>query len=208
MLPVFNDDESAEEYIQGLDGLLLTGGDDISPLVYGDTPIKEVDLFNPDRDQFEIKLFRSALENDIPVLGICRGLQLMNVALGGSLYQDIFVQVENCLGHCAKKIPPGDLYHPVKLIRGSKLRQIFGQEVIQVNSYHHQSVKQLAENFWDTACSADGIVEGIEHKTREFVIAVQWHPEDLTDKHTEFVKLFEAFTEASSRKKIRQEDMA
>lgn len=200
LLPICNDSSSIEDYIDRLDGLVLTGGEDVSPFFYGENPIKEVDHFSRVRDEFEIGLFTSALKKNIPVLGICRGIQIMNTALGGTLYQDIFSQVKNCLGHFPKKMPVDQLYHTVDIKKESILYKVFKKERIKVNSYHHQSIKSLAKDFRVSALSSDGIIEGIEHKNKTFAIAAQWHPEDLTKKHAEFIKLFKALTDASSKK--------
>jgi putative glutamine amidotransferase len=198
LIPVCDDICLAGEYIEGLDGLLLTGGEDVSPLAYGENPIKEVDYFSPVRDEFEIRLFKRALEKNIPVLGICRGLQIMNTALGGTLYQDIFSQVKDCLGHFPRPLPVDELYHTVQIEKNSCLHKVFGKDTINVNSYHHQSVKEPAADFQVTARSSDGIIEGIEHKHKAFAVAVQWHPEDLTQKHPLFIKLFDALMKAST----------
>ncbi len=198
LLPVCGDAAMADEYIHRIDGLLLTGGGDISPLLYGENPIKELDCFSLERDEFEIRLFKRALEKDIPVLGICRGLQVMNVALGGTLYQDVFSQIDNALGHFPKELPVDELYHSVQIERHSHLHRIFGQDEIHVNSHHHQSVKETATDFKVTALSSDGIIEGIEHTRKDFAVAVQWHPEDLTQRYPDFCKLFKALVDAST----------
>jgi putative glutamine amidotransferase len=200
LLPVCEDIGLAQDYIDCLDGLLLTGGEDVSPLVYGENPIKEVDYFSPVRDEFEIRLVKLALEKNIPVLGICRGLQVMNAALGGTLYQDIFSQVKDCLGHFPKPLPVDELYHSVQIEKNSRLHRVFGKDRIKVNSYHHQSVKDPAVDFQVTARSSDGIIEGIEHRDKAFAVAVQWHPEDLTQRHPQFIKLFDALVQASGHK--------
>jgi len=168
---------------------------------YGENPIKEVEMFCPQRDDFEINLFIEALNRDMPVLGICRGLQVMNAALGGSLYQDIFTQVDNVLGHLPKKMPVDTLFHCINIMEGSRLEDIFNSRNLRVNSYHHQAVKQVADAFIATAFSTDNIIEAIEHKDKRFAVGVQWHPEDLTIKYPHFIKLFEALVMASGRNK-------
>jgi putative glutamine amidotransferase len=132
---------------------------------------------------------------DMPVLGICRGIQLMNAASGGTLYQDIYEQCEGVFGHNPMKTPVDSLYHTVKIEKGSKLHEIFQSDSLKVNSFHHQAVKRTASNFKVTALSPDGIIEGIEDRTRDFVVGVQWHPEDLSIKYPEFLKLFIKFVE-------------
>ncbi|SLM32222.1 Predicted glutamine amidotransferase [Desulfamplus magnetovallimortis] len=199
MLPVVEDQDMAAEYLSVIDGLLLSGGEDVCTMVYGENPIKEVEMFCPQRDSFEINLFAAAIEQNMPVLGICRGLQVMNTALGGTLYQDIFTQCKNILGHLPRRLPVDTLYHTISIKEDSILFDIFGKNELRVNSYHHQAAKDVADAFRPTAFSTDNIIEGIEHLSRTFVIGVQWHPEDLTVKHPHFIKLFKALVDAASR---------
>ncbi|SMD11346.1 putative glutamine amidotransferase [Desulfocicer vacuolatum DSM 3385] len=199
LLPVVEEVELAEEYLDAIDGLLLSGGEDVCTMRYGENPIKEVEMFCPQRDDFEINLFIEALNRDMPVLGICRGIQVMNAALGGSLYQDIFTQVDNVLGHLPKKMPVDTLFHCINFVKGSRLEKIFDTRNLRVNSYHHQAVKQVADAFIATAFSTDHIIEAIEHKDKKFAVGVQWHPEDLTIKYPHFIKLFQALVSASER---------
>ncbi|MCG8619013.1 MAG: gamma-glutamyl-gamma-aminobutyrate hydrolase family protein, partial [Desulfobacterales bacterium] len=169
----------------------LTGGnEDVSPLLYGENPVKEVTCISQERDNFEISLVRRAFDRKMPVLAICRGMQLMNVAMGGSLYQDVFSQVPGCLGHYPESQPVDTLYHEVRLEKDSMVSKVFGAETIRVNSFHHQAVKTLADGFKPTAYSADGIVEAMEYQGDVRAIGVQWHPEDLTVNYPEFLGLF------------------
>lgn len=203
MLPVVEDQDIAIEYLTVIDGLLLSGGEDLCTTLYGENPIKEVEMFCPHRDSFEINLFCAALEQEMPILGICRGLQLMNVALGGTLHQDIFTQCSNALGHFPKKMPVDTLYHSITIEENSILFDIFKKEELRVNSYHHQAVKDVAGSFRATALSADNVIEAIEHREKEFVMGVQWHPEDLTIKHPHFIKIFSALVRAAVELKNR-----
>ena len=190
------------DYIPLLDGLILTGGEDVCPLIYGENPIQEVELFCLARDEFEMRLFKEALRRNLPVLGVCRGLHVMNTTLGGTLYQDIFRQRKDTLGHFPKLLPVDNLYHSIQLAEGSRLAKIFSSQEIQVNSYHHQAAKKVADEFEVTARAPDNIVEAIEHREKDFVVAVQWHPEDLTVRYPAFLDLFKALIDASLRKKI------
>ena len=204
MLPSVDDQDIGEEYLDVIDALLLSGGEDVCTMVYGENPIKEVDMFCPQRDSFEINLFTAALERNMPVLGICRGLQVMNTALGGTLYQDIFVQCKNVLGHFPRKLPVDTLYHTITIEDNSILAEIFGTKELRVNSYHHQAVKDVAGDFKTTAFSTDNVIEGIEHRQKPFVVGVQWHPEDLTIKHPHFIKLFKALVEAAVQSRLQK----
>lgn len=198
LLPMIYDAEVLEGYLQVIDGLLITGGDEgVNPQLYGENPVKELDCICPERDECECHLFRKALEQELPVLGVCRGMQLMNVAAGGSLYQDIFTQVQDSLGHQPKQMPVDELYHKVILAGGSRIQKIFDSDELMVNSFHHQAVKKIAESFKATATSQDMIVEAIEHRHHPFAVGIQWHPEDLTVRHAHFLKLFEAFVAAA-----------
>ena len=192
---------SADQYLQGIDGLLMTGGGDISPPLYGEQPVEGVDYFSQERDIFEAELVRSSFKHNIPILGICRGLQVMNTTMGGTLYQDLTKQVKDSITHCHKLSSDASLHHSVDIVKGSKLFEIFGKEKLLVNSFHHQSVKKAASCFRVTAKAGDGIIEAIEHLNQKFMIAVQWHPEDLTEKHKEFIKLFQALTSAALERK-------
>ncbi len=198
LLPMVCDREVLQGYLNIIDGLLLTGGDEgINPQLYGENPVKELECICTERDECEGYLLENALESGLPVLGVCRGMQLMNVAAGGSLYQDIFTQIEDSLGHLPKHMPVDALYHKVKLSEHSILEEVFGTSELMVNSFHHQAVKNVAETFRATAVSEDNIIEGIEHQDHCFAVGVQWHPEDLTVKHTHFLKLFKAFVDVA-----------
>ncbi len=198
VLPVVTDPILAEGYLELIDGLLLTGGDEaVSPLLYGENPIPEVQLLYPERDAFEIDLCRKAMERDLPLLGVCRGHQTMNVAMGGTLYQDLFTQRPNTLGHLPVKMPVDTLYHTVEIEEDTLLAEIFNAGELHVNSYHHQAVRDVAPPFRVTALATDGVIEAMEAPDKTFALGVQWHPEDLTVKHPQFMNLFKAFVSAS-----------
>ena len=177
----------------GVNGLLLTGGTEVDPELYGQQRAPESDEPDRARDAMEKRLLQEALTRDIPVLGICRGMQLMNVALRGSLKQ----HHENQPMHRVRT--PGDPSRPahdVYVRPGTRLAQILGPGACAVNSRHHQAVDQIAPELTVSACAADGMVEGLEHDDRTFVVAVQWHPEDQVENNARQRKLFEAFREA------------
>jgi putative glutamine amidotransferase len=200
LIPFSDNIENIKVYANKIQGIIFTGGEDISPLTYNEDPIKEVECIIEERDRFELELFKEVYEKNIPILGICRGLQLINVALGGSLNQDIYVQIPNCNGHSPKHVLRSNLYHSVKIEEESKLFDIFKTKDLKVNSFHHQSVKKLGADLKITALSNDGIVEGIETLTDKFLVAVQWHPENLVEKHEEFMKFFKALINNAKEK--------
>lgn len=205
LIPSINSDEDIENYLNTIDALLLSGGEDISPLLYGENPIKQVTYISPDRDEYETKLYLGALQKDMPILGICRGIQLMNSVSGGTLYQDINTQAQYSNGHSPMQNLTYNFYHTVNIEKDSKLFEIFKSEELKVNSFHHQAVNKVADKFKVTAKSPDGIIEGIENLENTFVLGVQWHPEDLTVEHPEFLKLFKTFIDEASKYKESDE---
>lgn len=199
IIPLVKDEESLLKYINIIDGLLFTGGEDISPLCYGENPIKEIGAIEHERDAYEMFLFKEAYDVNMPIMGICRGAQLINVALGGSLYQDIYSQIENSLGHSPKGGPIDQAHHMIRIENDSKLYNIFENETIAVNSFHHQSIKDLGKGLKATAHSYDGIIEAIESMERNFILGLQWHPEAMVPKHEIFTKLFDEFVKQCSK---------
>lgn len=197
LIPVTSCDECIEDYIKLVDGIIFTGGEDLSPLYYGENPIKEINSICAERDEYELKLFKKVYGTNLPILGICRGMQLINVALKGTLYQDINVQIPNSLGHSPKDIKSDVLYHSVKIEKNSILFNIFEDYDIKVNSFHHQSVKELGEALKVSAFSQDGIIEAMENASpnSQCIIGVQWHPEGLVVRHEKFLELFNYFVE-------------
>jgi len=175
-------DEGAYDVLWGLDGLLLSGGADVSPTNYGETPLKPAWAGDPVRDAYELRLVKAAREHHLPILGICRGSQLLNVALGGTLYQDITTQVEASLEHrCQNRYD--QLEHPVHLTPGSWLYGLYQTPEILVNTIHHQAVKDLAPDLTLTAQAPDGVCESFQRITaQEWLVGIQWHPEWLDGK--------------------------
>lgn len=193
LIPIGEDIENIKAYSNIVDGIIFTGGADVSPLSYDENPLRQVEYISEERDSFELKLFDEVYKKQIPILGICRGIQLINVALGGSLYQDINSQIPDSYGHLPKYTEVYNLYHSVEIEENSRLSNIFKTKELKVNSFHHQAVKKIGRNLKATAFSKDGIIEAIESINDKFLVAVQWHPEDLTVRHDEFIKLFETF---------------
>lgn len=177
IIPPFDDTNSLINSLNALDGLLLTGGADINPLFLGEEPVKELHSINPRRDRQELLLAKLAADRQIPILGICRGIQVMNAAFGGSLYQDIHVQMEGTRIKHDQDLGRGYASHTVQLEKGSLLYKLFGTETLPVNSFHHQAVKEVAPGFKVTARSSDGVIEAIESTEYKSMMGVQWHPE-------------------------------
>jgi len=196
MIPVGKDTPSLDSLLSRLDGVLFTGGADIDPLRFNAQTHPRVYGVSQARDTLEFTLIEKALEGDMPMLAICRGIQVLNVAFGGSLYLDIEDQKPNALKH---DWFPGyardKLAHSVKLFPGSRLNSIFGTPEIQVNSLHHQGISQIGENLKATAFSPDGLIEGLEVKEKSFALGVQWHPESMPDDPG-MQRLFQAFIKA------------
>lgn len=188
-----SDPEQAVQDALTCDGLLLPGGGDMDPKFYGQARIPACGEPNLLRDAAEPLLLRTFLAADKPVLGICRGIQVMNAVLGGDLYQDIkpFEHLPHN-GHWAK-------VHTVTVRRGTLLSRILGQDTVLVNSQHHQAVDRVAPGFTLAALSEDGIVEAIEKPDARFCLGVQWHPEWLSDADPAMQGLFDAFVNACSK---------
>lgn len=181
-----------------LDGVLFSGGADIGLEHFDGEPHPTVEV-NPVRDELELPLLRAAVDADKPTLGICRGFQVMNVALGGSLYTHIIDQLPNALEHQWYSLQPRTyLAHPVRVEEGTRLAEILGAPMLEVNSLHHQGIKDLAPGLKPTAYAPDGLIEGIELPDHKFAMAVQWHPEWMTS-HEEMRRLFARFVEAAGR---------
>lgn len=197
MIPQTDDLDVLRALFQQLDGLLLPGGEDIDPTHYGETVHEKCGKIAPERDEAELTLARWALEEGKPLLAICRGIQVVNVALGGSLYQDIAAQVPDALKH---DWFPGFLRdrrsHPVTITEESRLATIVGETSLQVNSMHHQALKELAPGLVATAHAPDGFVEAVEAANHPFAVAVQWHPEELAPADTASQHLFDALLHA------------
>ena len=189
--------EDAPELLDRLDGLVLSGGGDVDPSLYGEDPHPNLGRVTPERDAFELALCREALRRRLPVLAICRGQQVLNVATGGTLVQDIPSELAGSVDHD----PESERWataHPVKILPGTRLREILGTETVAVNSFHHQAVKELGQGLVVSARSEDGVIEGIELPAQPFAVGVQWHPEAFWDHGRAFQPLFEALVRASS----------
>lgn len=186
----------AAEYLDRVQALVLSGGADVDPALYGEARHATVKRVFPERDAFELALCREALRRDMPTLAICRGHQLLNVATGGTLFQDIASQVEAAVVHDPDQ-ERWERCHDVVLLPGTRLRDILGQERVAVNSFHHQAVKELGQGLVLSARGCDdGVIEGMEMPDRKFMIGVQWHPESFWDRPQGFQPLFQALVNA------------
>lgn len=202
MIPLIDDDlDTLRAIYDRLDGLLLPGGVDMSPATFGEATTAACGRTDPARDAVELQLTRWAIEDHKPILGLCRGLQVINVAHGGTLYQDLASQRPGAIKHdCFPSAAylRDHLAHDVAVADGSRLRAAFERQAFAVNSMHHQGIKNLGCGLVVSAVAPDGLAEGIESADGHFLVGVQWHPEvfESTDRHTR--RLFEDFIAAAS----------
>ncbi len=193
-----DDPDSIDRILSSIDGLMLTGGRDMDPSHFGEEPHPKAEAISKERTRFELELVRRARRVRLPTFGICLGMQTINVALGGSLYQDIPSQYQTELDH-RQDSPRGKLVHTVNVSGGSRLHGLLGCEQLHVNSIHHQAVRRIGDGLKVCALSPDGIVEGLESSDDQFLVSVQWHPEELVDVE-EQRSLFRGFVEACRRR--------
>lgn len=189
--------ENAAEVVACLDGLLMAGGRDCDPALYGQAPVPSLEPMDLRRQENDLALVRAAFAAGVPVLGICLGLQMMNVAAGGSLIQDIESQYDTVIRHASA--PENRVRHDVRIEEGTRLSSILGASEMTVNSSHHQAVDGLGNGLRISARAPDGIVEGIEDPSHPFFLGVQWHPEDLGHELPGSA-LIDAFVEAARRR--------
>lgn len=199
LIPTSLDDDQLRALYRRVDGILLPGGGDINPRAYGEAAHPKTGNIDDGRDWTEIRLARWAVDDDLPIFGICRGHQLMNVALGGTLVQDIPSGLQTPLTHdIPNDLPRDTRLHTVEIDPTSRLAAILGAARVEVNSLHHQAVERHAPNVCVTAYAPDGVVEALELPDRKFALSVQWHPEDLYQDDPQMRRLFSAFVAAAN----------
>ena len=199
LLPLLDDPDTLRALYACLDGLLLPGGGDVDPARYGQRVRPECHVDGADAllDEVELRLARWALDDGRPLLGICRGQQVLNVAAGGTLYQDLAIEAPGSLAH-RQPDARTELVHAVAVAASSRLGAVLGAPALRVNSIHHQAVARLAPGLRAVAWAPDGIVEGVEVAHHPFALAVQFHPEELVPGHEPSARLFRAFVAAAA----------
>ena len=201
VLPIGGDASDLDRLAGAIDGLVLAGGTDISPQCYGESALDPDWAGQPSRDAFEIGLYERVNSQGTPILGVCRGCELINVAEGGSLWQDLLTLREGSDVHRSQELYDS-LGHAVKITQGSTLAQILGAESIEVNSVHHQGLRDLGDGVQAVAFAPDGLVEAVVTEGESFVLGVQWHPEWMPGREDQ-AALFEAFIAAATSRMDR-----
>lgn len=200
VIPFYENPASIGEVADKLDGLLLAGGEDVNPLVYDEQPRIGLGEVVPERDELEIQLIHAMLERKKPILGICRGIQILNVALGGTLYQDLPREWRGSTLH-SQRARRNHLSHTIQVDDDSRLFHLLGdQKVLKCNTFHHQAVKAVAPGFVPVAWDEEGLIEAIERPGEDFIVGVQWHPENLWRSYPVYLGLFKGLVEAARKR--------
>ena len=197
VLPILKDVSAIREQVKLLDGIVLSGGRDVDPHFYGEEPLEKLEAIFPERDVHETALIKAATDLKKPIFAICRGMQILNVVYGGTLYQDLSLIPGNVLKHNQVSKPTLKT-HKIQIEENSIISEIFGKETM-VNSFHHQALDKVADDFKVVARASDGVVEAIEHKTYKFLVGVQWHPEMLAVECDEARELFKRLIEEAKK---------
>lgn len=201
IIPISEDPSLAEAYIEKLDGFIFTGGQDVNPMLYGKEPSPRLSSIYPLRDAWEQALFQAAVQKGIPILAVCRGFQLINILLGGSVYQDVAdypVSAHHAVQHMQTESRMIFPHHSITVKPDSVLAQVFNQqEKIWVNTWHHQVIEEIAPALTATAWAADGVIEAYESNTKVdyHILGVQWHPEILVQRNNQHIEIFEWFNQ-------------
>jgi putative glutamine amidotransferase len=190
------DEQYIREFLDEVDGVVLPGGSDIDPALYNSYPQKYLGNISPERDRWELKILQMAMEMKKPILGICRGFQLLNILYGGSLKVDVCGNNdESKIPHMALMVPKYYKTHKLEIKENTRLASIFAGDEVAVNSYHHQAVDRVGEGLKVSAVAPDGFVEGIEDPNYPYLVGVQWHPEMMAAKDPIQLKLFKDFVD-------------
>ena len=194
-------DAELEACLDAMDGILLSGGTDVDPALFGEQPHQRIGEIDPLRDGFEARLIASAIQRDLPLFGICRGIQVLNIILGGSIYQDLPSQYQSStgvplLGH-DQTSPERYPSHTIDLVTGTPLHALFGRDTLRVNSCHHEAIRELAPCLLTCATSPDGVIEAAYNPKARYMLGVQWHPERMRDEAS--AALFTSFVDAASK---------
>ena len=198
ILPVTRDTDIIARYLSVVDGLLLSGGVDVAPACYGQPPHPQLGDVDADRDATELPLIKAALAADMPIFAICRGIQMLNVALGGTLYQDLPSERPSDIGHAQneRKIPRDVCTHSVAVEPHTRLADIVGASEMRCNSFHHQALRDVASPLVVTGLAPDGVIEAVESPRHRYVVGVQFHPEETAPTDESSRRLFAAFVQA------------
>lgn len=197
VLPVTEDKDIVRAQVDSCDGIILTGGQDVNPLLYNEDPYKHLGRVNLKVDKYHFEIAKLVIEEDKPTLGICRGLQILNIVQGGTLYQDLS-QME---GDIMKHFQEGERYelsHKIDIKAGSILAELWGEKIL-INSYHHQCIKDVGEGIEVIANASDGAIEAIELKGKKFIVGVQWHPEMMSVEYSEMAAIFDELIRFSKK---------
>ncbi|MCF8566364.1 gamma-glutamyl-gamma-aminobutyrate hydrolase family protein [Alicyclobacillus tolerans] len=201
-IPFLADMNTADELAERIDGLLLAGGEDVSPLLYGEEPRKGLGDVIPERDELEFALIQAMRKRHKPILGICRGIQVLNVAYGGTLYQDLVREWKGTVVH-SQRARRSHLSHSVQIDPESRLFHLLGEnEKVTCNSFHHQAIKDLGRSLAAVAWDDEGLIEAVEAKGEDFVVGVQWHPENLWRPYPVFLGLFRGLVQAAIQRQV------
>jgi putative glutamine amidotransferase len=199
LIPLLDGEEQLLDIFRHLDGLLLSGGGDVRPEYFGEPRLARLIEVDAARDRTELLLTRCAVKERLPILAICRGVQMLNVALAGTLYQDIAEQIPHALRHrLSSDYARNYLAHKVLAEPGTQLADVMGDGPVPVNSFHHQSVREVGSGLRIAARAPDGVVEALEGRDDHFVLGVQWHPEDLYQDDPRMLQVFRRFVEAAT----------
>jgi len=197
IIPVVSDEEVIENQIKNVDGIILPGGYDVNPQCYGEEPQQKSGFIFPEIDKYHLKAIEYCTKYKKPLLGICRGMQILNVAFGGTLYQDLSY-IDGCNIKHMQSSKRNVSSHTVEIVEGSHLYDILGSKVM-TNSFHHQSIKKIAPGFKMTAVAKDGVIEAIESEEDVFILGIQWHPEEMVQDSVSMLNIFKKLIDISKK---------